>query len=283
MKNCLSRITVIILLSVIFLFGGSASAEIVSILSNGTRIREKPDASSEMVDSLDRGDTVEVIESVDNDNGETWFKVEYGEDGKLTGYVRSDLVTKGRIRFRTPHLDLIDKLELPKRDKQYYLYPTLVEFRQNRRFAVFSGPGRDYIRGQEIAVVSTNGKIQVFGYENNWVLVQYSIMGMRLRIGYIDAKHLPEQYLDKDGKIIPGSIPELDFAYRGVTIKEDTDITDDPLLSQQALVRVKEGTQLWFLGYLEGWAYVEYIHREKSGNVTKVRGFVKTSLLSVNK
>ena len=180
---------------------------------------------------------------------------------------------------RKKERDLIDLLNLPVREQRYFMQPTLVVFKEGRRFPVYSGPGQDYVRGQDIAVVSTNGKIQVFGYDGKWILIQYSVMGIRLRMGYIEAKYLPEEYLDPLGFPKDELIRELEFEYQSVRTKEDTVITDDPLVGQATLMKIEEGTRVMRLGYLEGWAHVESVHRTEEGTLVKVRGFIRNNLL----
>ena len=61
-------------------------------------------------------------------------------------------------------------------------------------------PRRDSksLRGAEgRARVSTNGWIQVFGSEGDWILVQYDITDTHNRIGYIEKDALP------DGTVVP--------------------------------------------------------------------------------
>ena len=233
-------------------------------------VRASSSSTSEKKGRVIGGDIVEVVEEEEGDDGKIWYLIRY--DDNKEGYVRSDFVKKGRVRIRPKEKDLIDFLRLPVREQKYYFQPQLVVFPEWRQFPVYSGPGKDYIRGQDIALVSTNGKIQVFGFDGDWILIQYSIKGKRLRIGYIEAKYLPEEYLDEDGKPNPDMIQRLEFEYHTVTVKNSLSITDDPLVSQQGLADVEAGTRVTRLGYLEGWSHVELV--ERNGNV-KVRGFIR--------
>ena len=52
----------------------------------------------------------------------------------------------------------------------------VISFTGNQTYAVFSAPTKKSIRGAKgRARVSTNGWIQVFGAEDDWILVQYDI------------------------------------------------------------------------------------------------------------
>ena len=73
----------------------------------------------------------------------------------------------------------------------------VISFTGNQTYAVYSAPDKKSIRGAKSrARVSTNGWIQVFGYEDDWILVQYDITKEHNRIGYIYKNALPK---DVDG------------------------------------------------------------------------------------
>ena len=66
-------------------------------------------------------------------------------------------------------------------------------FTPGQTYAVYSAPDSRSIRGAKgRARVSTNGWIQVFGAEGDWLLVQYAITPEHCRIGYIDKNALPQ-------------------------------------------------------------------------------------------
>lgn len=95
----------------------------------------------------------------------------------------------------------------------------VIDFPKGKKYPVYSGPGEDYRRlGDDgNATVSTNGWIQVFGREGNWLLIQYNIRDGRNRFGYITASALPG---DAD-------VPELNFTHKAGVL--DGSATDDPL------------------------------------------------------
>lgn len=56
------------------------------------------------------------------------------------------------------------------------LSASLVSFTSNQTYPVYSAPDSKSVRGaKDRARVSTNGWIQVFGSESDWILVQYDI------------------------------------------------------------------------------------------------------------
>ena len=72
--------------SVVSLAAGNAKVKASSAM-----IRKDADKSSNVVASVLKGDSLEVISSKKADDGQTWYKVYV--DGEKTGYIRSDLVT----------------------------------------------------------------------------------------------------------------------------------------------------------------------------------------------
>lgn len=143
----------------------------------------------------------------------------------------------------------------------------VIFFTGNKTYAVYSAPDTKSIRGAKgKARVSTNGWIQVFGCEGDRLLVQYDIKkGQRNRIGYISSKALPEGV----------TVPELQFTQHSGVINYDVEATDDPLVNQTALAKLKENTKVTCLGTMGEWTYIE-----AAENGTRFRGFVPTACLS---
>lgn len=74
------------------------------------------------------------------------------------------------------------------------LSASLVSFTSNQTYPVYSAPDSKSVRGaKDRARVSTNGWIQVFGSESDWILVQYDITDTHNRIGYIYKNALPRR------------------------------------------------------------------------------------------
>lgn len=131
--------------------------------------------------------------------------------------------------------------------------------------SVYAAPDSKSLRGAEgRARVSTNGWIQVFGSEGDWILVQYDITDTHNRIGYIKKDALP------DGTVVP----ELNLTRMPAVVHYDVEVTDDPLVSRDALARLTENTKVICLGTLGEWTYIE---AEEDG--VRLRGFVPTVCL----
>ena len=80
------------LLVLCFAFTANA-ADTGSVLGDGVRLRSEPSTESEELDVLNQGDTLEILDSTNED----WYQVSYtGDDGEVyTGYVSRDLVSAG--------------------------------------------------------------------------------------------------------------------------------------------------------------------------------------------
>ena len=123
-----------------------------------------------------------------------------------------------------------------------------VEFVGGKKYEVYSGPGMDTIRsGNGKAAVSTNGWIQVFGQENGWILIQYSIDNSHYRFGYIGADSLPKD----------AYVGYLNFYARSMVVTNTVSVTDDPLYSKSALTTVNAGESVIWLATMGDWAYIE--------------------------
>ncbi len=138
-----------------------------------------------------------------------------------------------------------------------------IQFTGGQQYAVYSAPDKNALRGGNgKAKVSTNGWIQVFGRENDWILIQYSIDSGHYRFGYIDAAALPKK----------AEVPDLAFGgIRAVTLGT-AEVTDDPLFSQSLLTTLAEGEEVTWLSTLGDWAYIEG---------AGFRGFVPVTALDV--
>ena len=123
-----------------------------------------------------------------------------------------------------------------------------VVFPKNMRYAVYSGPGEDYLRGaHRKAAVSTNAPIQVLGRKDEWILVQYAIDRDHHRIGWI-----------YDDAIQSGTlVGELPSPYCTATLKENALITDDPIYSEAPLVSFPMEIQVNVIARLDDWIYIE--------------------------
>ena len=142
----------------------------------------------------------------------------------------------------------------------------VLPFTGNQTYAVYSAPDGKSIRGAKIrARVSTNGWIQVFGAEGDWILVQYDITKKHNRIGYIYKNALPRGV----------EVPELELTHVAAVVNYNVEVTDDPLISREPLLKLTENSKVICLGAMGGWTYVE---GEQAGK--RFRGFVPTECLS---
>ena len=145
------------------------------------------------------------------------------------------------------------------------VYP--VNFTGSKKYDVYSAPDKSSVRGANgKASVSTNGWIQVFGTEGDWILVQYSIDASHYRFGYISASSLPKN----------ASVPALNFKGVNAWTTGSVNLTDDPLYSRSSLATLQSNTQVTLLATMGEWAYVEV-----KGS-TYARGFVPSSAITYN-
>lgn len=143
--------------------------------------------------------------------------------------------------------------------------PVLVDFPAGKQYAVYTGPGKHYMRAGAggNASVSTSGWIQVFGVEGDWALIQYNVNDTTNRFGYIARDALPEGT----------QVPELAFSAQPLSPVPGGFITDDPLRNELELVLVDAGSAgaMSRLGSIFGWLYVEYTPAEGK----PIRGFIR--------
>lgn len=138
----------------------------------------------------------------------------------------------------------------------------VMPFTPGQTYAVYSAPDSRSIRGAKgRARVSTNGWIQVFGAEGDWLLVQYAITPEHCRIGYIDKNALPQDMV----------VPPLALEAVPAIVSYDVSVTDDPLMSQTPMTRLTENTSVTALASMGDWTYIEAgtgnrPHRVSAGN-----------------
>lgn len=133
-------------------------------------------------------------------------------------------------------------------------------------YAVYSGPGEDYLRAEDgAAAVKAEGSVEVFGVTDGWALIQHAVGEDRMRIGYIDASALPEE------------AETLTLRAEDAYLKRRAALTDDPLHSQSALLTLPEGAWVTWLATMGEWAYVE------STTGDAVRGFVPLSYIETHR
>ena len=164
-----------------------------------------------------------------------------------------------------------------KWNKEYYTLTNQVNFDENfpllyyhpndQIFTVCSAPtSAAYVEANGKAKVSTNDWILVYGKENGYYLIQYSINETAMRYGYIPSSTLT--YLN---------MGEFNWANQDATLKKKTNLINDPCGSKTKIRSLPKGTKIKILGMLNEWAYIEcqtpYI----------VRGFVDYKALNIMK
>ena len=141
-----------------------------------------------------------------------------------------------------------------------------IKFTSNKKYAVYSGPGEDYLRGGNgKAAVSTNDWIQVFGKEKGWIMIQYDLTSDHMKIGWIREEALPRK----------ASVRDLNFGNHKAHAAAQCTITDDPLFSMTAVVSVPADAEVRWLATMGGWTYVEY-----NTGTQSVRGFIRSEYLT---
>ena len=132
----------------------------------------------------------------------------------------------------------------------------------NKKYDVYSGPGKEYYRVNDTRYGS--GKCRIYGTVGDWLLVGFGHSGL-YHIGYIPKEAL--NYCDN----LEGTVEEIEF----VNIPDNVyargcGLTDDPVLDNPKFVSLSGGTPVTILGYMGSWVYVE----TEMITGTPVRGWV---------
>ncbi len=147
----------------------------------------------------------------------------------------------------------------PKLPASAELQAQNIKFTGGRQYDVYSAPTRASYRGADgKAVVSTNSWIQVFGVEDGWAMIQYSIDAEHYRIGYIVAEALPAK----------ADVGYLNFSPIPAWTDRLVMLTDDPFYSGEVMDTIASGSQVQWLATIGNWAYVEVNGRQL------MRGFI---------
>ncbi len=163
------------------------------------------------------------------------------------------------------YADAKDKLTIaPQLPASAELKAQEIKFTGNRKYDVYSAPTRaSYRAANGKAVVSTNSWIQVFGVEDGWAMIQYSIDAEHYRIGYIVEEALP----------VNADVGYLNFSPIPAWPDHLVTLTDDPFYSGEAITTIGFGTEVQWLATIGSWAYVEI------NNGQLMRGFVPANAL----
>lgn len=189
-------------------------------------------------------------------------------DVSIYGAYQRDLRYFSFVAFPRTVADARERLSNPPEIPGGTLSAQPVQFTSGKRYAVYQGPGEAYGRaGGGKASVSTNDWIQVFGWENGWIMIQYDITSDHMRIGWIEDSALPR------GR----TAAELTYEPVSAYLTADASLTDDPLCSRAAVTRLARGSWVTWLATMGDWAYVE----SSTGDL--IRGFVPVSALSTER
>ena len=136
------------------------------------------------------------------------------------------------------------------------------------KLPVYRGPGEEFGRAAGgKALLATNGWVQIFGKEGDWLLVQYEINEGQMRFGYVSSKKLPAA---KQGLRDLG----LKWWDEDFVLPVDAVLTDDPLGARGTTERLPAGSNLRFLDRMGLWMYVQAKAEGKD-----VRGFLRMHFL----
>lgn len=137
--------------------------------------------------------------------------------------------------------------------------------RYDEKQAVYSGPGKDYLRANNgKALLGAHGECRLYGTVGSWSLVGYQLTSGDYRIGYVPKS--AEKTIEKKGRI-----GDLAFDMTLRTILSDCELTDDPVINYNALTTLPAGTRVSLLQDMSEWAYVETVVDGKN-----TRGFVES-------
>ena len=141
-------------------------------------------------------------------------------------------------------------------------------FEKAQTLPVYCAPGEETYR-VDGAQVDTDETVLIYGVENGWVLVGYTIgNGSRGRIGYIKNTTLADAE----------NVAKLGFCSVPLTLASDCEGTDDPLYGKEPLTSLQAGDKVTLLAFMgDEWAYVQI---GLEGRVCRL--FIPRSALSQN-
>ena len=141
-------------------------------------------------------------------------------------------------------------------------------FEKAQTLPVYCAPGEETYR-VDGAQVDTDEPVLIYGVENGWVLVSYTIgNGSRGRIGYIKNTTLADAE----------NVAKLGFCSVPLTLASDCEGTDDPLYGKEPLTSLQAGDKVTLLAFMgDEWAYVQI---GLEGRVCRL--FIPRSALSQN-
>lgn len=257
---------------------------------NYCRLTDDPVMNNKMIYTIPQGTAVTVLATM----GSAWTYVEVetpsgpmrgfvwsihltDASGNILSYTSAPVPTVRTYSEPTPYVTQTPSPTFFSGSGNVYYHdpvkgdwlPTFQEYSLAGNWPVYSGPGDYYYRANNGKALMGGGTCRIYGEENGWLLIGYSLSNGNYRIGYISAKALPEEGLH---------IPYLDLKYTTRRLASDADLTDDTLRFQPTVASLKAGSYVLFLGYAQDsdmtWAYVEVL----ADNMI-MRGFIPASAL----
>ncbi len=185
--------------------------------------------------------------------------------GAVRATVQRDLRYINISNIPLDYSDAKDKLTVaPSLPASAELRAQEIKFTGGRKYDVYSAPSvLSYHGANGKAAVSTNSWIQVFGTEDGWAMIQYSIDADHYRIGYIPEEALPAS----------ADVDALNFSPVPAWTSRAATLTDDPFFSNRGIINLPSLTDVQWLATIGSWAYVEV------SSPQLMRGFVPANAL----
>ena len=145
------------------------------------------------------------------------------------------------------------------------------KFNIKKTYAVYSGPGEQYVRANSGRATYGGGACRIYGVTGNWVMIGYGLSDGGYRIGYVSADILDTLY-NLEGNI------NYSLTFQPYTAYADNacQVTDDPVIDNKIIYNVPSGAAVTVLcTYGRTWAYVEL-----QSAYGPMRGFVRSKHLN---
>ena len=142
---------------------------------------------------------------------------------------------------------------------------------KSKTWPVYAAPSSNAWRGANgKACYNAGYNYWAAGWENGWLLVLYETNKGSVRIGYAQPSY------------DTGITSQLSFSYMDATVVQDVTLTDDPMLTNSPVGKLRAGDHVTYLttfygyGAEKAWAYVE-----TTVDGLTARGFVPTYTLDL--
>lgn len=209
-------------------------------------------------------------------NSQTWYKVDPNYPGDAYAglsnieWYNSELIKSVRQQMIALGTTNPTGKPLPRvmDDRVYTPLTGFYEqyFQANQMLPVYDGPGTHYRRAANgKAVVSTNGRVYIAGWEDGWLMLMYHPTDKsNVRVGFASDRSFRDQIY----------APSLSFDYLQTRTTQRVRLLEDPIVTQTPITWLDEGTRVTWLSRFftnqAGWEYVEV-----SINGQLARGFLQ--------